>query len=431
VNPPRFDPKSHRLGISILDTIERALSSSGLAGPEGPAAGVSATVRQALSTAGLMPSGEVTVTEVPQPQPRPGSSAVPGTRQGRPPLSRVGKPVDVPSVTPADAPSDARADALADPLAAPLAPGSARGAVRAGRPSSHVFSNAAGSRMYRVYRPAGDPPGRLPAIVMLHGCTQSAADFEAGTQMNRLADLHGFIVVYPEQPPAANASRCWNWFSGENQARDRGEPSLIAGITREVLAREACDPHRVFIAGLSAGGAMAVIMAETYPDLYAAAGVHSGLPYASAHDVPSALSAMRSGRAAAFVPTSGATAVPVIVFHGDSDPTVHPSNGLEIVARAGKAHAARTDAPLLRPVTSRGTSGSGRQYTRTVHEGEGGHAPIEAWTLHGAGHAWSGGHASGSHTYAAGPDASAEMVRFFLSLAEAPRVDVDRSDEGA
>ena len=292
------------------------------------------------------------------------------------------------------------------------------GDVRPGRVVSHVFSNAAGSRVYRVHRPSGAAPGRRPVVVMLHGCTQSAEDFAAGTQMNRLADRHGFIAVYPEQGPGANASKCWNWFSSENQQRGGGEPSLIAGITREVIEREGGDPKRVFVAGLSAGGAMAVIMAETYPDLYAAAGVHSGLPYASAHDVMSALSVMQGGVVgeAAFVPAAGVRAVPVIVFHGDSDPMVHPSNGIEIVARAGKAHAARADAPMLRPVSSRGTSGGGREYTRTVHECDEGHARIEAWILHGAGHAWSGGHASGSHTDASGPDASAEMVRFFLSL---------------
>ncbi len=342
MKPPSFDPNASRLGRRLLDTIERALSS-----------------------VGLVPSGEVTVTEVPGTDPSAGSP----------------------------------------------------GAVRPGRVVSHVFSNAAGSRVYRVYRPAA-AAGLRPVIVMLHGCTQSAEDFAAGTQMNRLADRHGFIAVYPEQAPGSNASKCWNWFSSENQQRGCGEPSLIAGITREVIEREGGDPKRVFVAGLSAGGAMAVIMAETYPDLYAAAGVHSGLPYASAHDVMSALSVMREGVAgeAAFVPAVGARAVPVIVFHGDSDPMVHPSNGIEIVARAGKAHAAQADVPMLRPVSSRGTSGGGREYTRTVHECNEGHARIEAWTLHGAGHAWSGGHASGSHTDASGPDASAEMARFFLAL---------------
>ena len=385
-----LDPKSNRLGTGILDTIERALSSAGLSGPGGPAAGVATTVRDALASAGLMTSRDVTVTQIPNP------AAAPGARGAE----LAGPDVTARSPGPAaDAPPANRAR-------------------RPGRVVSHVFSNAAGSRMYRVYLPSGAAAALRPVIVMLHGCTQSAEDFAAGTQMNHLADLHGFIVVYPEQPPGANASKCWNWFSSENQQRDRGEPSLIAGITREVIQREGGDPRRVFVAGLSAGGAMAVIMAETYPDVYAAAGVHSGLPYASAHDVMSALSVMHggAGRAGSFVPASDARAVPVIVFHGDSDPTVHPSNGLEIVARAGQAHAAQTDAPLLRPVSSRGTSGGGRAYTRTVHAGDDGHAPIEAWTLHGAGHAWSGGDARGSHTDTSGPDASAEMVRFFLSL---------------
>lgn len=368
MDQPGTDNDRKRVGAGILDTIDRALTSAGLGGPLGPAAGIAATVRHALSTAGLM------------------SPDHPGTGTGN----------GVPTI-------DGRAGA--PEVARPVA-----------NPSSHVFTNAAGSRLYRVFRPPGAPAGRLPVIVMLHGCTQSAEDFAVGTGMDRLAALHGFIAVYPEQPPGANPSKCWNWFTDENQSRDRGEPSLIAGLTREVIEREGGDPARVFVAGLSAGGAMAVIMAETWPDLYAAAGVHSGLPYASAHDVASAFAAMRSGQAARFVPRPDARAVPVIVFHGDSDPTVHPSNGLEIVARAGRAHAACPDAPLLRPVTSHGTAGGGRRYTRTVHAADGAPGPIEAWTLHGGGHEWSGGDRLGSHVDASGPDASAEMVRFFLSL---------------
>jgi poly(hydroxyalkanoate) depolymerase family esterase len=290
-----------------------------------------------------------------------------------------------------------------------------------------VHANAAGSRSYRVHVPHGVPDAPRAMVVMLHGCTQSADDFAAGTRMNRLADEHGFLVVYPEQAAPANASRCWNWFQPQDQVRDAGEPSLIAGIVREVAQRHGADPRRIFIAGLSAGAAMAVVMGETYPELFAGVGVHSGLPYGSAHDIPSALAAMKGGRGRAAGPglASGSAAaprrratraVPLIVFHGDRDHTVQPSNGEAVVQQARDAHGARAGAADLRVSTHEGMAPGGRRYTRTVHADADGCSRIESWTLHGAGHAWSGGHASGSYTDATGPDASAEMVRFFLSL---------------
>ena len=165
-----------------------------------------------------------------------------------------------------------------------------------GRLDTRTFANHAGSRDYQVYVPPAAAPANRPMVVMLHGCTQSASDFAAGTQMNRLADEHGFIVVYPEQAAHANPSRCWNWFKPEDQRRDAGEPSLIAGMVRAVAQAEGADPGRIFVAGLSAGAAMAVVLGETYPELFAGVGAHSGLPYGSAHDIPSALAAMK-GRA--------------------------------------------------------------------------------------------------------------------------------------
>jgi poly(hydroxyalkanoate) depolymerase family esterase len=264
-----------------------------------------------------------------------------------------------------------------------------------GRFVTDAYTNAAGTRTYKTYLPARPVEG-LPIVVMLHGCKQHPDDFAAGTRMNALADELGFVVVYPAQSSRANLSCCWNWFEPQHQRRDAGEPSLIAGITREVLARHRLDGTRVYVAGLSAGGAMAAIMAGTYPELYGAAGIHSGLAHASARDLPSAFAAMKHARRAG----NGAPhAIPLIVFHGDRDTVVHPSNGEHgstgILERVEKGHA------------------NGRSYTRTLHLDAEGETVLEHWLVHGAGHAWSGGSPSGSFADPQGPDASREMLRFF------------------
>ncbi|MGF6660706.1 poly(hydroxyalkanoate) depolymerase family esterase [Paraburkholderia atlantica] len=279
--------------------------------------------------------------------------------------------------------------------------------------SMRRYVNAAGQRNYKVYVPSQYHSDPLPLIVMLHGCTQDADDFAAGTRMNALAETHGFIVAYPTQPQRANTSKCWNWFRPADQQRDHGEPSLIAGITREVMANYNVDPKRVFVAGLSAGGAMAAIVAQAYPDLYAAAGVHSGLPVGCAHDLPSALAAMRGGKArskarkpgGADIHDTQASQCPLIVFHGDADATVHPANA------NGLVHGFSSSDPIAaRPS---GANGQARKHTvRHMTSRAGVHA--ELWIIHGAPHAWAGGSSSGSYTDPSGPDASAEMVRFFL-----------------
>jgi poly(hydroxyalkanoate) depolymerase family esterase len=262
-------------------------------------------------------------------------------------------------------------------------------------------TGAAGTRSYKLYVPstyAGEP---VPLVVMLHGCTQNPDDFATGTKMNALAEEMNCLVAYPAQSQQANPSRCWNWFNAVDQQRDQGEPSIIAGITRDIMASHSVDQRQVYVAGLSAGGAMATIMGTLYPDLYAAVGVHSGLPFASAHDLPSALAAMRGdiGRA----PSTG-KAIPIIVFHGDRDTTVHPANGEVIAQGAGGGHT---------EVVEPGNVPDGHAYTRTSHRREDGTPVAEHWLIHGAGHAWSGGSARGSYTDVKGPDASREMMRFF------------------
>lgn len=261
-----------------------------------------------------------------------------------------------------------------------------------------------GSRDYRLYIPATLPDGPMPVVVMLHGCTQSPEDFAIGTGMNTLAEEFGCLIAYPAQPQAANAQKCWNWYQPGDQARGKGEPAVIAGIVGDVLRDHPGDPVRVYAAGLSAGGAAAAIMGAAYPDLFAAVGVHSGLPVGGAQDVPSALAAMSGGSPGKLQ----ADAVPTIVFHGLSDTTVNPTNGVAVVAQALQA---RGD---LKVIKASGSSEGGRTYRLIRHDDADGQSFAEHWQIDGSGHAWSGGQSGGSYTDPQGPDASREMLRFFL-----------------
>lgn len=294
------------------------------------------------------------------------------------------------------------------------------------------FTHQGRTLAYKLYVPppvaGATPTPARPLVLMLHGCTQGAGDFAAGTQMNTLAREHGVLVLYPEQTQHANAQKCWNWFKPQHQQRGRGEPAVLAALTQSVTAKFNVDAARVYVAGLSAGGAMADIVGRCYPDIFAAVGVHSGLPSGAASDVMSALSVMRSGGATS--QRADADVPPVIVFHGDADYTVHASNGDAIVeaARSSAGSSAR-DVPAPRIV--QGRSAKGQRYTRTVHEAEYGRTSAEYWQLHGAGHAWSGGSATGSYTNPAGADASAEMLRFFLAHPNARVKDLDCSARGA
>lgn len=378
--PPAFDASA------ITATIERALASAGLRTTSGPMRDVTRTIEDALAAAGLMPRGDATAKR---------GIVIEGTAR---------------RVAPDDARDSGRLDAprpVERPAAteAPPAP--------PGEFLTRSFAAASGARTYKIYVPAGYAAGAddVPMVVMLHGCTQPPDDFAAGTRMNAVADEHGFIVVYPAQSASANAQKCWNWFRTEDQTRESGEPAIIAGITREVAATYRIDRRRIFVAGLSAGAAMAVILATTHPDLYAAVGAHSGLAYRAASDMPSAFRAMHGASVPVASLSGTALPVPVIVFHGDCDRTVNAANATAIVrqaAGASKAHEATS-----------GTGACGRRFSRKVYANASGSIVAEHWVVHGAGHAWSGGSTTGSFADEAGPDASREMVRFFLALARA------------
>lgn len=277
----------------------------------------------------------------------------------------------------------------------------ARAPAPTGQFTLHQYSGPEGRRDYMLFVPQPAPTGPCPVVVMLHGCTQSPQDFADGTGMNAHAQAQGVIVVYPAQTHGANMNKCWNWFRPGDQGRDAGEPALLAAITRQVRAQQNADPTRVYVAGLSAGGAAAAVMAQAYPDMFAAIGVHSGLAAGAAQDVGSAFAAMRSG-AAGF---AAQHSVPTIVFHGTADATVHLANATAVADQAQHGVTGKR-------VTTKGKATNGRTYSRTVL-GSKDRSMGEVWLIDGAGHAWSGGNAAGTYTDPQGPDASAEMLRFF------------------
>jgi poly(hydroxyalkanoate) depolymerase family esterase len=320
-------------------------------------------------------------------------------------------------------------DKVLDGLVREVASSPATTVERPSRFDESSFTGATGTRLFKLFEPSGVEGRALPMVVMLHGCTQDPDDFAAGTRMNVLAQELGWFVLYPAQAPRSNAHKCWNWFVPDDQRRGHGEPALIAGMTRHVMETHAIDPDRIFVAGLSAGAAMAAILAREYPDLYAGAGIHSGLAAGAAQDVGSAFAAMKTGSTrvlasgwagvsplAAESMADADAGAPVIVFHGDADPTVNVLNGnLVVDAVLGKAAS-------WQATREAGTSADGRSFTRTVYRAQGADRSVparaEQWVVHGGGHAWFGGDTSGSFADNAGPDASREMLRFF---AEHPR----------
>ncbi|XQZ53839.1 PHB depolymerase family esterase [Paracoccus yeei] len=278
--------------------------------------------------------------------------------------------------------------------------------------SAGTHSCPQGSLRYRIFKPgaaAGSKP--MPLLIMLHGCAQTPEDFATGTGMNALAKERGVIVVYPGQSSKAHSNRCWNWFDPAHTARGLGEAAAIASLTRRVLDTHGADPARVYVAGLSAGASMALVLAHAYPDLFAAVGVHSGLPLGAARDQVSAIMAMQRGNPGVRLDR----AVPTIVFHGSHDRVVHPRNGRLVAIRAREPYIA------LRHAQSAGRAAGGHAYAKSVDRINAGRPLVEHWTIRGAGHAWSGGSPRGRFTDPKGPDASREMLRFLLRHSLAAR----------
>ena len=284
--------------------------------------------------------------------------------------------------------------------------------------TGHTFSFADARYVYRLYVPNAPLAKPMPLLVMLHGCNQDAADFAKGTGMNTWAAPAHCMVLYPEQRSEVNAMRCWSWFDVAHQTRGLGEPAMIAALIRHVLQTQNVDATRVYIAGLSAGGAMAAVVADEYPELFAALGVHSGLPVHTAKNMVSAFSVMRQGAKQRVGASAPVASLPTVVFHGTADKTVHPANGEYIVNDALSAWAHTGLALQKIQCTEVGGAGAGDASTRSAQRARycsaEGKPFVESWLVNGAPHAWSGGNAAGSFTDPQGPCASRAMLSFFL-----------------
>jgi poly(hydroxyalkanoate) depolymerase family esterase len=301
----------------------------------------------------------------------------------------------------------------------------------------YTYSGAAGSRPYYVYTPAGYTPTQpAPLIVMLHGCTQNPVDFSRGTQMNTFADSKQFIVVYPWQTTAYQSIGCWHWDQAAHQSRGSGEPSIIAGITRTVMADSAhwnIDSTRVYVAGLSAGAAMSVVMGATYPDVYAAMGEAAGLEYkavTNGNDGPAQQfggpDPVTQGKAAYAAMGSAARLLPVIVFQGLSDTTIYPINGDQVVQQwmqtdmmASASYSAAFASPTV-TTTGQVPGASGHPYKFRQWNDQAANEVEEYWTVTGMGHAWSGGSTTGSFADPNGPSATQNMYAFFMAHPSSP-----------
>jgi poly(hydroxyalkanoate) depolymerase family esterase len=351
--------------------------------------GATALIRKALSGE-PPPDGEV--GDAKSPSPRPSAKVIP--LPSRRPLGETLRALRLRPIMPPglpDAPETGPAPDLGE------------------RFLKRTYSGPAGSLNYRLYVPADYEQRELALVVMLHGCLQNPEDFAVGTKMNALADEFGLIVAYPHQPRSANPNGCWNWFDRRHQNRGSGEPAKLAGLAQALAKEFDVRRDRIFAAGLSAGGAMAEVLAATYPDVFDAVGIHSGLPYKSAGDVPSAFAAMKG--TASFDPAPLAASgrhCRKIIFHGLADGTVNSVNGKRILDEVERGKTSPTRSDLDWPI-------EGGRVSRTSLKDADGQSVAEQWLVEGGGHAWFGGDKRGSYTQAVGLDASRAMVRFFLA----------------
>lgn len=296
----------------------------------------------------------------------------------------------------------------------------------------YTYRDSVGSRPYFVYTPTNYRVGTVaPLVVMLHGCTQTALEFAVGTQMNSLADQYNFIVVYPQQESIYSQYRCWKWYDHANQSRDRGEPAIIASIVQAIeqsTSQWTIDRSRIYVAGISAGASMSVIMGATYPDIFAAIGVHSGLEYQAATSQNQVLRVsrrggpdpIRQGKAAYDAMSNFARIIPTIVFHGTNDYIVNPINGRQVVQQWMQTNFFASNetyqADFNNPSSTRVDQvPAGRSYTVFTWDDNDGYELQEYWKVEGMGHRWSGGKYGGSYTDSLGPDASLAMYTFFMN----------------
>ena len=279
-----------------------------------------------------------------------------------------------------------------------------------------LYAGPYGSREYLLFIPPEQRRAKLPLIVMLHGCHQDADDFALGTRMNDYAQKHRCYVAYPVQAVQANSAKCWNWYEAAHQQRDQGEPAILAALTRHLMAQHRIASDRVFIAGFSAGGAMAATMAVIFPELYAALGIHSGVPHGAARDFLSAMIAMQHGTHASYAVHPMQGQIPTIVFHGDDDSTVHATHAAQFMAQAAQSAALPewSDRMGERYIEAVGRRAGRHGYTRTVQLDEKRRIFSEHWMVHGGGHAWYGGDSAGTYIDSNGPDATGEIIRFFI-----------------
>ena len=297
-----------------------------------------------------------------------------------------------------------------------------------GRFVDGVFTSEAGARRWRLWIPgAYDGRTRLPLVVLLHGCTQDPDDIARGTRVTELADKLNLLVLLPEQPETANPKKCWTWYDAAHQRRDAGEPSLIAGMTRQTLGDWAVDSQRVYITGISAGAAMASVMAIAYADVFAAAGLHSGIPYRAAANVMEGVAAMTRGAsdpvqlATTAMADMGprARAIPAIIVQGLADAVVKPVNAEHTrdMWLTMNALVRRDAAPAVRPTAEQRSEAGGLGVITSCYPSRQVTTGCEVTTVfvEGLGHAWSGGSKAGTFTDERGPDATDVILKFLLT----------------